>query len=49
MERLHPQTMQDLRQLVKLHGAERLIAAIRQIEKEPPVGRHGDRPQRRTP
>jgi hypothetical protein len=36
MERLHPQTMQDLRQLVKLHGAERLIAAIRQIEKEPP-------------
>jgi hypothetical protein len=35
MKRLHPQSMQDLRQLVKLHGVDRLIIAIRQIAKEP--------------
>lgn len=31
-ERLHPQTMETLRELVKLHGAPRLIEAIRGIE-----------------
>ena len=35
MERLHPNTMQTLRELVRLHGADRLILTIRQIEKEP--------------
>ena len=33
-KRLHPDTMHTLRQLVRLHGAEKLIAAIQQIEQE---------------
>ena len=32
--RLHPETIHTLRQLVRLHGAEKLIAAIQEIEKE---------------
>jgi len=32
MERLHPQSWQELRQLVKLHGAQALIRAIQHIE-----------------
>jgi hypothetical protein len=27
-ERLHPETMKTLRELIKLHGAPRLLAAI---------------------
>lgn len=34
MDRLHPQSLSELRHLVKLHGAERLIAAIRDIDKQ---------------
>jgi hypothetical protein len=33
MDRLHPETIRTLRELIKLHGADRLILAIRQIEK----------------
>ena len=42
MERLHPDTIQTLRQLIKLHGTERLLAAILLIEKEadPPPWRY---------
>ena len=31
MERLHPETTRTLEQMVKLHGADRLIAEIRKI------------------
>jgi hypothetical protein len=33
-DRLHPETLHTLRQLVKLHGAAALIEAIQQIERE---------------
>jgi hypothetical protein len=32
-ERLHPESLRTLEQLVKLHGADRLIKAIREIEQ----------------
>ena len=35
-ERLHPETLHTLRQLVKLHGAAALIKAIQQIERNEP-------------
>ena len=38
-DRLHPQSVTELRQLVKLHGANALIKAIRKIEQE---GKDGD-------
>lgn len=33
-ERLHPESLHALRQLIKLHGASRLIAAIKEIEAQ---------------
>jgi hypothetical protein len=38
-DRLPPETLQTLRQLIKLHGAERLLAAIHQlaIDSKPQV------------
>lgn len=30
-ERLHPESLRQLEQLVKLHGAARVIAAVREI------------------
>lgn len=33
-DRLHPESMSTLRQLVKLHGAERVIEAVREIEHD---------------
>jgi hypothetical protein len=33
LERLHPQSAETLRQLVKLHGAQTLIMAIRAIDQ----------------
>lgn len=36
MDPLHPQTVETLRQLVKLHGAPRLIEAIREIASPVP-------------
>lgn len=32
MERIHPESARTLEQLVKLHGAPRLIATIKEIE-----------------
>lgn len=34
-ERLHPQSYAELRRLVQLHGAERVIAAAEEIAREP--------------
>jgi hypothetical protein len=34
MERLHPQSWKELRQLVKLHGSKALINAIILIEEQ---------------
>jgi hypothetical protein len=34
MERLHPQSWRELRQLVKLHGGKALLRAIRQLEEQ---------------
>jgi hypothetical protein len=39
MDRLHPDTLRDLRQMILLHGANRLIAAIREIEASAPKGK----------
>ena len=36
MERLHPQSWRELRQLVKLHGAKALVRAIQHIEEQEP-------------
>jgi hypothetical protein len=33
-DRLHPETLRTLRELIALHGADALIKAIRQIEKD---------------
>jgi hypothetical protein len=33
IDRLHPQTMETVRQLIKLHGASALIEAVQQIER----------------
>jgi hypothetical protein len=32
MERLHPETIRELRNMVRLHGTVRIIAAVREIE-----------------
>ena len=44
-ERLYPQSMHELRQLVKLHGAEAVIKAVRLIDREfgPPTDTRNDR------
>lgn len=46
MERIHPSSYRELEQLVKLHGAERLIEAIREIAKrldtQPRVHQEGE-------
>jgi len=34
MERLHPQSWRELRQLVKLHGSKALLRAIQQLEEQ---------------
>jgi hypothetical protein len=34
MDRLHPETLRTLEQMIKIHGADRLIKAIREIEKK---------------
>jgi hypothetical protein len=34
IERLHPQSWKELRQLVKLHGAQAIIRAVRHIAAE---------------
>ena len=52
-EPLHPASAQTLIQLVKLHGAEMLIEAIQQIEKNNAArttrdGSHADRRRDRT-
>jgi len=38
-EPIHPASYQELVQLVKLHGADKLIVAIRAIEKQLQPGR----------
>jgi hypothetical protein len=35
--RLHPQSWQELRQLVKLHGANAVLEAVRIIQREQPT------------
>ena len=34
MQRLHPQSWRDLRQLVKLHGARAIMRAVQYIEHD---------------
>jgi hypothetical protein len=36
-DRLHPETLRTLRELAKLHGAPRLIEALRAIDAESPT------------
>jgi hypothetical protein len=38
MERLHPESLRQLRALVKLHGARAVEAAVREIEKQSTTG-----------
>ena len=33
-ERIHPQSYRELTQLVKLHGAPRVLEAVREIERK---------------